>query len=550
MALPTSSDASSGTWTNPSPVLACTRSCACAISRVSTLDKLTDLFYNIMDDLKGQRLAQAIIAPCQEKQVTLLVKLVDANDPIRGIVPFTNDRCYTPRASVDIGEPQPNAKDNMYVFPASINNLSPLELRGLTIQVIDPNNTTVYTSTLQDAQFQVPAQNKRDVLIPIQARRMVVPGDYKLRVSGVAPEGVSFLNKVKLPGNLPQVLGEIQFKHTLSADVQIAISSVRPKEDLSAIAITVQIDHKDIIDPANLRFIQYQGKFFKDTNEIDSFGPTGVDLTNAESSFVVEVPLPEKVRTITADTAYKVSLTLLTPADARSGKGPQSYPSVNQQPFTLTLPPQKSLWERISPIIVSPFTLWALLVVVLAVIGVYVYSRFRARRVIPRPFNSATVIRPMPPANLPAPPQRQAEPSARKITPPPAPAETVQHSSASAATVLHSGAEAATPQRKPRVAINIIQTVDPSQVREETLSLPCVIGRENAHVIITGDPKVSRAHAEIKHENGQFVIVDRNSVNGTFVANAQIPKGGSLPLAGTTIVRLGPNTTIEVKPKE
>jgi hypothetical protein len=528
------------------PVLERMSSQTKAISRVSTSDKLTDLFYSIMDDLKGQRLARAIIAPCQEKQVTLLVKLVDANEPIRGIVPFTNDRCYTPRATVDISEPQPNAKENMYVFPATINNLSPLELRSLAVQVVDPNNTTVFTSTLQDAQYQIPSQDKRDVTIPIQARSMITPGDYTLRVSGVAPEGVAFLNKTKLQGRTPQVLGEIQFKHTLSADVQIAISSVRPREDLSAITITVQIEHKDIIDPANLRFLQYQGKFFKDTTEIASFGPSGIDLTNAESSFVVEVPLPDKVRNITADTAYKVSLTLLTPADSRSGKGPQNYDS-NQQPFTLTLPAQKSWWERVRPVVISPFTLWALLVVVLAAIGAYVYSRYRSRRVIPRPFNSATVLPSMPPANKPARPKRPTEPSVVVNTPPPI--VTQIHPDAAGETVLHTGTEVATAQRKPRVWIKIVQTVDPSQLREQTLGLPCVIGRENAHVVITGDPKISRAHAEIRYEDDQFLIVDRNSVNGTFVANTQLTKGGSMPLIGTTTVRLGPNTTIEVKTK-
>jgi hypothetical protein len=342
------------------------------------------------------------------------------------------------------------------------------------------------------------------------------------------------------------VLGEIQFKHTLSADVQIAISSVRPKEDLSAITITIQIDHKDIIDPANLRFLQYQGKFFKDTTEIASFGPSGIDLTSAESSFAVEVPLPDKVRNITADTAYKVSLTLLTPADSRSGKGPQSYDS-NQQPFTLSLPPQKSWWERVSPVIVSPFTLWALLVVVLGVIGAYAYTRYRSRRVIPRPFNSATVLPSMPPANKPTRPKRPTEPSVVVNTPPPS-APKVQ-GEAAGATVVHTGTEVAAPQRKPRVSIKIVQTVDQSQVREQTLGLPCVIGRENAHVVITGDPKISRAHAEIRYEDDQFVIFDRNSVNGTFVANTQIAKGGSMPLIGTTTVRLGPNTTIEVKTK-
>jgi FHA domain/von Willebrand factor type A domain len=517
-----------------------------AISRVNTADKLTDLFYNIMDDLKGQRLAQAIIAPCQEKQVTLLVTLVDARDPIRGIVPFTNERCYTPRASVVIGEPKPNAKENTYLFPATINNLSPLDLRSLAIQVIDPNNTTVYTATLQDTPFQTPAQDKRDVIIPILARSMDTPGDYFLRVSALTPDGVPFLSKPKIQGRTAQVLGEIQFKHTLSANAQITILSVRPKEDLSAITITVQLDHKEAIAPENLGFIQYQAKFFKDTTEVDSFGPNRIDLTNTGPSFVIEVPLPEKVRTITADTPYKVSITLLAPADARIGKGPQNYDS-NQQPFTLTLPAQKSWWERVRPVVISPFTLWALLVVVLAAIGAYVYSRYRSRRVIPRPFNSATVLPSMPPANKPARPRRPTEPSVVINTPPPI--ATQIHTEAAGETVLHTGTEVATAQRKPRVWIKIVQTVDPSQVREQTLGLPCVIGRENAHVVITGDPKISRAHAEIRYEDGQFVIVDRNSVNGTFVANTQIAKGGSMPLIGTTTVRLGPNTTIEVKTK-
>ncbi|MEO7913524.1 MAG: FHA domain-containing protein, partial [Roseiflexaceae bacterium] len=187
---------------------------------------------------------------------------------------------------------------------------------------------------------------------------------------------------------------------------------------------------------------------------------------------------------------------------------------------------------------------------VLGLLGVYTYGRYRSRRVIPRPFNSATVVPNMPSASAQARPQRPPEPRIVVHHTPP-PIVTQMHVDAGAgATVLHTGNEVATPQRKPRVSIKIIQTVDASQVREETLGLPCIIGRENAHVVITGDSKISRAHAEIKIEDGKFVIVDRNSVNGTFVANAQIAKGGSIPLVGATLVRLGPNTTIEVKPRE
>jgi pSer/pThr/pTyr-binding forkhead associated (FHA) protein len=82
------------------------------------------------------------------------------------------------------------------------------------------------------------------------------------------------------------------------------------------------------------------------------------------------------------------------------------------------------------------------------------------------------------------------------------------------------------------------------------MGLPCVIGRENAHVTITGDPKISRAHAEIKLEDGQFVIADRNSVNGTYVDDIRIARGMSTPITGAVKVRLGPNTTIEVAPKK
>jgi pSer/pThr/pTyr-binding forkhead associated (FHA) protein len=100
------------------------------------------------------------------------------------------------------------------------------------------------------------------------------------------------------------------------------------------------------------------------------------------------------------------------------------------------------------------------------------------------------------------------------------------------------------------VYIKILQTIDASQMREETHGLPCVIGRKNGHMTITGDPKISRAHAEINMEGGKFIITDRDSVNGTVVADTQLKKGGSTSFAGRTIVRLGPNTIIEVEPKE
>ena len=71
----------------------------------------------------------------------------------------------------------------------------------------------------------VAAGGKLETAVP-----QVTPGDYTLRVSAAADDGVAFLNTAKLQGRAPQVLGEIQFKHTLSADVQVTILAVRPDQ--------------------------------------------------------------------------------------------------------------------------------------------------------------------------------------------------------------------------------------------------------------------------------------------------------------------------------
>lgn len=544
-----------------------------AIDRAGTSDKLTSLFYDVMDDLKGQRLAQATIAPCQEKQATLLVKLVDETTPIGGIVEFANDRCYTPRANITISEPEALSAQNEYVFPVAITNVSPLPLQAITVQVIDPNKTTVYNQTLQTSEFQVPAQESRTVSITVPAQSMLATGDYVIRVQGLAQDAMPFINATAVQGRASQILAEIPFKHTLSADVQIAIKSVRPNEQASSIAVTVDIANKNMIDPRILGVLQYEGKIFEDNgNEAKSIARTAIDLTSDKTSFVVNIDVSDEVKTISAPTLYKVELTLIVPPDPRRGTQQQQEYSSNQQPFTLTPPPDTPLVQKITEFLSQPIVLGSLLALILGIAGFYAYSRYQTRRVIPLPFNSATVLRqpdgspgkvgtagaatpkasPPPsarPAETKAPvPIRPAEPKAP--APVSASAATQLHPARSSdATVLHNATEMATPQKKPRVRINIVQTVDSQQMREETLTLPCVIGRENAHVTITGDSKISRTHAEITIENGEVLIIDRDSANGTFVADIQIPKGEAVPISGPTLVRLGPSTTLEVELK-
>ncbi|MEA2272467.1 MAG: adenosylhomocysteinase [Solirubrobacteraceae bacterium] len=69
------------------------------------------------------------------------------------------------------------------------------------------------------------------------------------------------------------------------------------------------------------------------------------------------------------------------------------------------------------------------------------------------------------------------------------------------------------------------------------------LGRENADVVLP-DEETSRRHAVIRPENGQAVIEDLGSTNGTFVNGTRIE--GATQLSGGETIKLG-ETTFEVE---
>jgi len=501
-----------------------------AISAADTSDKLTGLFYQVMDDLRSQKLAQATIAPCEEKQATLLVNVINLRDPIKGIVKFSSDRCYSPRVSVKLGVPQPNTSQNLYVFPVTIDNRSPVNLQGVEIQVIDPNSISVYTNTLQQPEDQVPAQESKDISIQVPARNMIATGDYTLKILGRTEDGGAFLNQAVIKDEEPEILGKIIFKHVLSSSVEIGIDSVgEPDYTRMILPVNMHISHKEILEP-NLGFLQYEGSIFEGSSEIAHIKPTQIDLKNADPAFSVDVSLPESVRAIKVPTEYGVAITLLAPPDPRYGSAPPRY-AAQRYDFTLKPPQQPSLLANIARVVGNPFVLIGILVVVLGAVGTIAFTRSRSRRrEIPRPFNPQTIIRPA--AAPPLPPER--------VTSPPPPV--VQD-----VTVMHVPNAPEKPRK--RLSIRIVKTVDPTQLREQLIGLPCVIGRGAVDFAILGDTKISRAHVEVKVEGDAFILTDRGSANGTFVNDARLDQGGSIQLNGRTVVRLGPNTVIELEPR-
>src|SRR6202021_4179330 len=62
---------------------------------------------------------------------------------------------------------------------------------------------------------------------------------------------------------------------------------------------------------------------------------------------------------------------------------------------------------------------------------------------------------------------------------------------------------------------------------QQTLSLnhtPYTVGRKVDRDLVIADPRVSREHASIVAENGEFFVVDLGSKHGTFVNGEKIKR--------------------------
>ena len=54
--------------------------------------------------------------------------------------------------------------------------------------------------------------------------------------------------------------------------------------------------------------------------------------------------------------------------------------------------------------------------------------------------------------------------------------------------------------------------------------VPVVIGRETAATLCIADASVSRRHSQIERENDHFVILDLESLNGTFINDVPVKR--------------------------
>jgi pSer/pThr/pTyr-binding forkhead associated (FHA) protein len=68
----------------------------------------------------------------------------------------------------------------------------------------------------------------------------------------------------------------------------------------------------------------------------------------------------------------------------------------------------------------------------------------------------------------------------------------------------------------PTVTFQVLEGIDKGRVYRE-MTTPVTIGREEGNVLRLNDERVSRFHAKVQHDNGEIILTDLESTNGTRV---------------------------------
>lgn len=97
------------------------------------------------------------------------------------------------------------------------------------------------------------------------------------------------------------------------------------------------------------------------------------------------------------------------------------------------------------------------------------------------------------------------------------------------------------------VTIQVLEGIDKGRVFRE-LSIPVTIGREEGNSLRLNDERVSRFHAKVQSEDGDFIITDLDSTNGTRVNGSPVQirrlKPGDQISVGRSVLLFGSHAEI------
>jgi pSer/pThr/pTyr-binding forkhead associated (FHA) protein len=102
----------------------------------------------------------------------------------------------------------------------------------------------------------------------------------------------------------------------------------------------------------------------------------------------------------------------------------------------------------------------------------------------------------------------------------------------------------------PAVTFQVLEGIDKGRVFRE-LPTPVTIGREEGNVLRLNDERVSRFHAKVQFDNGEYILTDLESTNGTRVNGTVVQirrlRAGDRLGVGRSLLRFGSEAEINAR---
>jgi pSer/pThr/pTyr-binding forkhead associated (FHA) protein len=102
----------------------------------------------------------------------------------------------------------------------------------------------------------------------------------------------------------------------------------------------------------------------------------------------------------------------------------------------------------------------------------------------------------------------------------------------------------------PVVTFQVLEGIDKGRIFRE-LPTPVTIGREEGNALRLNDERVSRYHAKVQHDNGEIILTDLESTNGTRVNGNVVQirrlRPGDIVGIGRSLLRFGSEQEINAR---
>jgi hypothetical protein len=514
-------------------------------SAIASKDDLPSAFNRIMDALKAQWMAEAVIYPKNGSNSAVLTLTLKDNQ--------TLNTAFTVESNTDYpGPPSPvtvsldglllNAAKQAY--EVQLGMTSPQLAEYVKIEVWD----TQGGAKVGEYVFKDPVENN-SFFIPTEP--LTIGSAYELRISAINKADKTPFAIVRNDRGeaSTQLVHEFKFDPS-SAYPSLTVASI--VEQNGDLVMNVAVTNPDLV-----------GGF--DGWLVDEVTNTQVPNSNftspALSATNGNITIPMKANRI-SNGKYSVVVRVLA-------KNNNVYSTVTYPGVTYKAP---TLFQRLGvALIAAPIFLAGIMVIILGVVGFLMYNSSRqksltgtpamqgrlggslggARKssgpVIPVADNEPIPLRHPTPAGPPpvaAPPiSRPPQPMAMPASRPPADATMTGGSISSGdATMISS-----TPVAVSRPFITVIHSptglATPGRITVD--QLPFILGRSEGNLNIP-EPNISRRHAQITYDDARqaYYLTDLNSSNGTRLNEQRLTPGQPVHLAGGAMIGLGPNVTV------